>query len=67
MSTLKPSDDISKDSILSIAENSTNYNKDILVSITKAVNAFISKNGVEPTLSQRKRIEAIAWAEQYSM
>jgi hypothetical protein len=67
MSTLKPSDDISKDSILSIAENSTNYNKDILVSITKAVNAFISKNGVEPTLSQRKRIEAMAWAEQYSM
>lgn len=65
LASLKPGDDLSDENILFVAENVDQFNKELLNSINKAVSGYISQNGVEPTLNQRKNIEAIAWADYY--
>jgi hypothetical protein len=50
---------------LNISEKSDQYNKEIVETIQIAISEFISTRGVEPTLSQRKHLEAAAWASVY--
>jgi hypothetical protein len=65
LASFKPSDSLSEESILNISEKSDQYNKEIVETIQIAISEFISTRGVEPTLSQRKHLEAAAWASVY--
>lgn len=65
LSTIKPNDNIVGDNILSIVENSKNYDIKLFGYIKKYILNYISKNGMEPTIKQRKRIEAIAWSSYF--
>jgi hypothetical protein len=66
LSCVKYGDDISEDGILSISENASSLNQEIVNKIDDEIKAFASKNGQMPTLAQRKRIEALCWSEYYS-
>jgi hypothetical protein len=67
LASIKPSDSLLEESILDIAENSENYNKDVVIAINNAIAEFTSTRNCEPTLTQRKNLEAIAWASVYNI
>lgn len=66
LSCIKPSDSIDNDKILATIDNINNANAELFTSIKQEVSDFISKNGYEPNISQKKNLYAIAWANFYS-
>lgn len=66
LSCINSMDDLSKDGILAIAEKAENPDIDIITKIKASISEFISNSGAMPTLSQRKRIEALMWSELQS-
>ncbi len=63
LSCIKYGDDISKNGIINISENNIKANVDIIKAINVNIENYTSETGSVPTLSQRKRIEALTWAE----
>lgn len=61
LSCINHNDDLSEDGILTIAENSKPNIATINI-INAEINDFTSRTGQIPTLNQRKRLEAAAWA-----
>lgn len=66
LSCIKLGDDLSKDSVLKIAESSNNPNFIIINNINKLINSYYNEHGANPTLQERKTLEAMAWAEYQS-
>ena len=66
LANIKPNDKLDSDSLLSIAENSGQTNKRLYNSIGRSIKNFTKNKGNEPTTSQKKRIEAVAWAHYYN-
>lgn len=56
-------DDISKNSILTIAQSCENPDPAVLKTIHQDIKQFSEENGRKPTLKQRKLIEALSWAK----
>lgn len=65
LSCIKPEENITKDVLFDKLDNLTSANKDVYSYIKDKINEFISTNNEEPTLSQRKRIQAISWVENF--
>ncbi len=64
LSCIKPNDKLDEQSMVNIAESSES-NSELVQAIKQSIYAFTAEYGVEPSLSQRKRLEAIAWSEYY--
>ncbi len=65
LSCIKPTDSLDEEKILDTAENGIS-NPEVVRSIRYATKEFLDSHSVEPTLSQRKRLEALAWAETFT-
>ncbi len=65
LSCIKPGDDISRESLTTIAQDLP-VNKSLLAKICQAVNNYAGKNGTAPTVGQRRMIESVTWANFYS-
>jgi hypothetical protein len=63
LSCIKPSDNT--EDIFSIAEAANNPNMEIFRLVDRNINQFFENYGNMPTLTQRKRIEAISWCQYY--
>lgn len=63
LSSIKIADKVDSDFIIKVAENTSNsVNKNIVIEADRLNSEFLEENGEKPTLSQRKRLNAIAWA-----
>lgn len=67
LASFKPDDTVSKETILNSTTELTKSNYDLVSIIEKSIKDFVGKYGRSPTLAQTKRIEAVAWAEYYSV
>lgn len=67
LACIKPNDKLDRDSLITIAEKCDQFDPEIVTYIEKSILKFISDNGVEPTVTQRKRLEAVAWAKFHEM
>lgn len=66
LSCIRPSDEIDKELISDIAINAdTMLNDKLVKAIRKNLDSFTEKKKSQPTLNQKKRIEATAWANYH--
>lgn len=63
LSCIKPDEKITKEALFDKLDNLTFANSDIYNDINDGINNFIKENNEEPTLNQRKRIQAISWGK----
>lgn len=63
LSCIKDTDELSEDNILSIAGSCNNINLEVIEAAKASIANFTSDKGSQPSLSQRKTLEAMAWAE----
>ncbi len=66
LASMTPDDEISETFMLQAAAKTQEANQDIISCIKQSIKDFYSENDKGPTLAQKKRIAAVAWAEYYN-
>lgn len=66
LSCIKPTDIINKDYLINKLDNLTEADSAIYASINQMVQEYIEEHKQEPSIDQKKRIQAIAWAANFT-
>lgn len=66
LSCIKPIDEINKEFLLSKLDRLDDADSTIYASINQMIQNYIAENKQEPSVEQKKRIQAIAWATNFT-